>query len=89
MLSIAERQLGDETRSLEVLERCDQVFPLDADEPQQSTERRTDPYSVLGEVPLAAVPKFTSMRMPSGRGGLSGSVTTPPSVTRHRSKSSA
>jgi hypothetical protein len=32
MLSIAERQLGNETRSLEVLENCHEIFPLDADE---------------------------------------------------------
>ena len=33
MLSIAERQLGHETRSLEVLERCHEIFPRHADEP--------------------------------------------------------
>jgi hypothetical protein len=33
MLSIAERQLGNETRSLEVLERCYEIFPRYADEP--------------------------------------------------------
>jgi hypothetical protein len=33
MLSIAERQSGNETRSVEVLERCHEIFPRYADKP--------------------------------------------------------